>query len=191
MHLFTLDLADTVFLACMLIGVVLLLLTVLLDDIFSGVFEAFDFDIGDGSALPVVLGFVAMFGAGGLIGTQTLGLSSAGASFLGVGAGVVGAGLVYLVYGMLKRMEAPGAFSRSDLIGHVGRVDLPIKANGDGSINISYSGLSHTFAATSAQDLPSGAVVTVTAVAGTTLVVSSPLPPQDNNVLEPTITEGS
>ncbi|HEY2597110.1 MAG TPA: hypothetical protein VGJ79_01380, partial [Candidatus Dormibacteraeota bacterium] len=59
--------ADLVFGICLLAGGGLLLLTLVLDDIFSGVLGAIHlgFDVAGVSPTPMLLGFIAMFGVGG------------------------------------------------------------------------------------------------------------------------------
>ena len=73
--------ADLVFGACLLIGGGLLLLTLIFDDLFGGVLNAihFGFDLGGVSPTPVLLGFVAMFGVGGLAGLHTFSQGAGGA----------------------------------------------------------------------------------------------------------------
>ena len=58
-----------------------------LDDILGGFLEFLDFDVGGSSLMPILLAFVAMFGIGGLFGTQVLGLSNAAAAVVGVVSG--------------------------------------------------------------------------------------------------------
>ena len=61
---------DLIFVICTLLGGGLLLVTVLVDDILGGVLDALHvgFDIGGVSLMPLLLGFVSMFGVGGLMG---------------------------------------------------------------------------------------------------------------------------
>ncbi len=61
--------ADLVFGVCLLLGGGLLLLTLVVDDIFGGLLGALHlgFDVAGVSPTPLLLGFVAMFGAGGLV----------------------------------------------------------------------------------------------------------------------------
>ena len=93
--------ADLVFLVCALVGGGLLLITVLLDDILGGLLEAFDFDLGGSSLMPILLAFVAMFGIGGLFGTQVLDLSAGMASVVGVIAGLGGGALAWAMFRFL------------------------------------------------------------------------------------------
>lgn len=170
---FTIDVANSVFLVCLVVGGVLLLVTVLLDDILGGLLDAIhlDFDLGGVTLMPLLLAFVAMFGVGGLIGTQALGLSGGAASLVGGVSGLAGAGIVFLLFSALRRAEAPQAFSLTDLVGRTGRVSVGIRANRNGSVLLSYGGASYDLTATAAVDVPAGAPVTVIEVTGGTLIV--------------------
>lgn len=170
----TIDLANTIYVLCVAVGGVLLLLTVLLDDILGGVlgFLHLDFDLGGVTLMPLLLGFVSMFGVGGLFGTQLFGLSAGMASLVGIAFGVVGAGVVSLVFSFLRRAEAPPAFSVEELVGQRGRVSVSIPAGRAGSVLLSYAGGTHNMTATADVDVAAGTIVTVTDIAGSTLVVS-------------------
>ena len=170
---FTIDVANSVFLVCLVVGGVLLLVTVLLDDILGGLLDAIhlDFDLGGVTLMPLLLAFVAMFGVGGLIGTQALGLSGGAASLVGGVSGLAGAGIVFLLFSARRRAEAPQAFSLTDLVGRTGRVSVGIRANRNGSVLLSYGGASYDLTATAAVDVPAGAAVTVIEVTGGTLIV--------------------
>jgi membrane-bound ClpP family serine protease len=169
----TIDLANTIFLICLIAGGVLLLITVLLDDIIGGLldFLSFDFDLGGVSLMPLLFGFVAMFGVGGLIGTQVFELDAGRASLVGAVAGTMGAFLVFAIFGFLRRAEAPEAFSLRDLVGQIGRVSVGIPAGRYGSVYLSYAGESHNLTATAERDIPAGATVQVADVAGSALIV--------------------
>ena len=174
----TIDLANTIFVLCVAVGGVLLLLTVLLDDILGGVLSSLhiDFDLGGVTLMPLLLGFVSMFGVGGLFGTELFSLDAGPASLVGIVFGVVGAGLVSLVFSFLRRAEAPPAFGLRELIGQKGRVSVGIPAGRAGSVLLSYGGGTHDLTATADVEVVAGTVVTVTDVAGSTLVVT-PLTP--------------
>nr|MBA2555819.1 hypothetical protein [Chloroflexota bacterium] len=137
----TIDLAETIFVGCLLIGGGLLLLTILLDDILGGVldFLHLDLNLGGVSLMPILLGFVSMFGVGGLIGTRVFDLGPGGASLVGVTAGALGGGLVAFIFNFLKRAEAPDAFGLRDLVGQKGRVVVGIRAGLSGSVDVSFA----------------------------------------------------
>jgi membrane protein implicated in regulation of membrane protease activity len=171
---FTIDVANTIFIVCLAVGGILLLVTVLLDDLLGGLLDwmNIDFDVGGVSLMPLLLAFVAMFGVGGLIGTEALSLSSGPASLVGAVFGALGTVMVYFLFSLLRRAEAPQAFSLTDLVGRPGRVTVSIRAGHNGSVQLSYGGASHELTATSDTDLAAGAVVSVAAVVGGTLIVT-------------------
>lgn len=171
--MFQIDLADGIFLFCLLVGGGLLLLTVVLDDVIGGMFDALHVGIhvGGVALMPPLLGFVSMFGIGGLIGTQLLGMGTGQASLLGGAAGAIGFALVFGMFAMLRRAEGAEAFSLSELVGQTGRVSVAIPANRYGTVLISYAGSSHNLTATADVDVAPGSSVRVTGIAGTNVIV--------------------
>jgi membrane-bound ClpP family serine protease len=167
--------ADLVFGACLLVGGGLLLLTLIFDDIFGGLLNVIHlgFDLGGVSPTPALLGFIAMFGVGGLLGLHSLGMGPGGASLVGVVAGALGAGVVVGAFRVLGAAQSTEAFSLQDMIGSTGRVSVGIPASRFGTVLISFAGASHNMTATADVDIPAGRVVKVVAVAGTNLVVES------------------
>ena len=172
--LITIDLANTIFGLCVAVGGILLLVTVLLDDVLGGLldFLHLGFDLGGVTLMPLLLGFVSMFGVGGLFGTLLFKLDAGPASILGLVFGFVGAGIVWAVFSALRRAEAPSAFALNDVVGQRGRVTVSIRAGKNGSVLLSHGGATLDLSATADIDIPAGSVVTVTDVAGSTLVVA-------------------
>jgi membrane protein implicated in regulation of membrane protease activity len=171
--LLDLDLANAIFLFCLVLGGGLLLVTVLLDEIVGGLLDAvgLGFDIGGVTLMLPLLGFVAMFGVGGLIGTQVLQLDNGRASLVGAVAGAAGFALVFGMFSVLRRSESAPAFSLGELVGQTGRVNVAIPARRFGSVFVSYAGASHNLTATADADVPSGAAVRIVSVAGSNIVV--------------------
>ncbi len=149
--------ADMIFLVCALVGGGLLLITVLLDDIFGGLLEFLDFDVGGSSLMPMLLAFVAMFGIGGLFGTQVLELSSAGAAVVGVLAGVAGAALAFGMFRFLRNSVTESPFSQEDLVGREAYVSVAIPKTAWGTISMEVEGMTQEFRATSSTDIDRGA----------------------------------
>src|ERR1700747_148136 len=89
--------ADIVFGTCLLVGGALLLLTLIVDDIFGGLLGAIHlgFDVAGVSPTPLLLGFISMFGVGGLFGLHSLGLGPGPATLSGVVAGLLGSRVVF------------------------------------------------------------------------------------------------
>jgi membrane protein implicated in regulation of membrane protease activity len=159
---------DFIFVVCALIGGGLLLITVLVDDLLGAVF---DFDVGGVSLMPLLLSFISMFGVGGLFATQVLDVHGGAAAAWGAGFGLVGIGLAYGIFRTLRRAEAPEPFSTSDLIGQDAYVQVGIPAHRYGSVLVKAEGQTHEFSATSPTEIPTGAVVRITGVAGSGLIV--------------------
>jgi membrane protein implicated in regulation of membrane protease activity len=171
--------ADLVFGVCLLIGGALLLLTLIVDDVFGGLLGALHlgFDVAGVSPTPMLLGFIAMFGVGGLFGLHSLGQGPGVATLTGGIAGLLGAGVVFGAFKALRQAESSDAFSLEDMVGSTGRVSVAIPANRFGSVLISFAGASHNMTATADAEIPAGKVVKVVAVAGTNLVVAAnPVP---------------
>ncbi len=169
-----LSVADLVFGVCLLLGGALLLMTLIFDDIFGGLLGAIHlgFDVAGVSPTPMLLGFVAMFGVGGLFGIHSLGLGVGGGTLVGVVAGALGAGVVFAAFKVLRQAESTDTFSLQDMVGSTARVSVAIPANRFGSVLLSFAGASHNMTATADADIPAGRVVKVIAVAGGNLVVA-------------------
>jgi membrane-bound ClpP family serine protease len=167
--------ADLVFGACLLFGGGLLLLTLIVDDIFGGLLGAIHigFDVAGVSPTPMLLGFIAMFGVGGLFGLHSLNAGPGGATVVGVISGLIGAGVVFGAFKALRSAESTETFSLQDMIGSTGRISVGIPANKFGSVLISFAGASHNLTATADVEIPAGHDVKVIAVAGTNLVVEA------------------
>jgi membrane-bound ClpP family serine protease len=169
--------ADLVFGICLLVGGAMLVLTLVVDDIFGGLLGAIHlgFDVAGVSPTPMLLGFIAMFGVGGLFGLHSIGAGVGVATLAGVVAGAVGSGVVFAAFKVLKQAESSDTFSLQEMIGATGRVSVGIPANHFGTVLISFAGASHNMTATADAEIPAGRSVKVVAVAGTNLVVA-PVP---------------
>jgi membrane protein implicated in regulation of membrane protease activity len=152
----------------------LLLLTLIVDDIFGGLLSAIHlgFEVAGVSPTPMLLGFIAMFGVGGLFGLHSLALGSGGATLIAVLAGSLGAGVVFGAFKVLRQAESTDTFSLQDMVGSTGRVSVGIPAGHFGTVLISFAGGSHNMTATADMEIPAGTVVKVVSVAGTNLVVA-------------------
>jgi membrane protein implicated in regulation of membrane protease activity len=184
---------DLIFVVCTLVGGGLLLITVVVDDILGGVLDALHigFDIGGVSLMPLLLGFVSMFGVGGLFATQVLGLHAGPAAIVGTIGGAIGFLIVFVMFSALRRSEGANPFSTSSLVGRPASVSVSIPAGRFGSVLIKAEGQTHEFTATAAVDLPTGTPVTVTGTAGTGLIVAPIQAPQASSGGEPANTAGS
>jgi len=170
----TVPVEDLVFILCTLVGGGLLLVTVLVDDILGGVLDALHigFDIGGVSLMPLALGFVSMFGVGGLFATQVLDVHGGQAAVIGTVSGALGFGIVFVMFTLLKRSEGRNPFSTATLVGKTASVAVAIPAGRFGSVWVKAEGQTHEFGATASVDIPAGSTVTVTGIAGTGLIVA-------------------
>ena len=169
----TVPVEDLVFIVCALVGGGLLLITIVFDDILGGIFEALHLgvEIGGTSLAPLLIAFVAMFGVGGLFATQLLDVHGGPAAGVGGAFGLVGVGIVYALFSTFRRAEGASPFSLEDLVGRQASVAVGITPGRSGSVYVRAEGQTHEYSATATADLPSGSLVTVTAVAGSGLVV--------------------
>ena len=154
------------------LGLIVLAISVVLGDIF----DFFDIDIGD-SGLPIVPVFfaaMATFGAGGLIAIEAFGFGSGGSIAVGLGTGVGGAVLAGLLFFFLRRQEAGDGFEMSQLVGQRGRVTLAVGPGKVGRVAVSFGGLTRSFSAGSAEEIPPGEDIVVTDVVGHTIKVARP-----------------
>ena len=92
------------------------MLTLILDDIFSGVLGAvhMGFDVAGVSPTPMLLGFISMFGVGGLLGLHGLDAGVGGATLAGIVAGVLGSVVVFAAFKLTvdARVDAIEATSK-------------------------------------------------------------------------------
>lgn len=167
----TIPIEDWVFGVAALIGGVLLLVTVVFDDVLGGLLDGFGFDIGGTSITPILLGFVGMFGAGGLFATQLLDMHAGPAAIVGIIAGFGGAALAGAIFGVLRRSESEEPFKLADLVGDSAYVSVAIPAGRYGSVLVKAEGQTHEFSATADGDVAAGRTVTITGTAGNGLIV--------------------
>ena len=164
---------------CALIGGGLLLVTVLVDDVIGA---AFDFDFGGVSLMPLLLAFVSMFGVGGLFATQMLDIHGGQAGLVGGLFGLGGFGIAYGLFSVLRRSEAPPAFSTRDLVGRDAYVAVGIPAGRNGSVLVKAEGMTHEFSATAATEIAAGTTVRISGVAGAGLIVEPITAPAGTDV---------
>ena len=169
--MFDTSVADLVFLLCALVGGGLLLLTVLLDDIIGGLLDFLDFDVGGTSLMPMLLAFIAMFGIGGLFGTQVLDLSGGMASIVGIIAGSLAAVGAWAMFRVLRNSVTESPFSQDDLVGREAYVAVAIPKTAWGTVSMEVEGTTQEFRATSSTDIPRGEMARITGVAGRGLIV--------------------
>ena len=171
------DLANAAFLFCLGIGGILLLLAVLLDDELGSFLDYLRLrqKVAGAPLGAYILGFVTMFGVGGLFGTQILHASAAPSTAVALVFAIAGLVLVWAAYALTRRRsQAQPGPGLDDLIGHRGRVSSSIRAGNSGAVSLALADSNLEFPATSDTDIPAGSLIVVTEVdsAGSGLVVT-------------------
>ena len=172
----TIPIEDFIFAVATLVGGVLLLITVVFDDILGGILDAFGLEVGGTSVTPLLLGFIAMFGAGGLLATQVFDIHGGQAALVATVFGIVGAGIAGGLFAWLRRSESEEPFSLEDLVG-----EIRLRERRDPGRSLRHrDGARRRPGARVRGDLaaevPSGSTVSVVGVAGTGLIVEAAAP---------------
>jgi membrane protein implicated in regulation of membrane protease activity len=174
----TIPIEDFVFVVCALVGGGLLLVIVFVDDVVSGFLDAVHvgFAVGGVSLVPPSVACVASFGVGGIVATQTLDAHGVQAALVGIGFGGAGFGVALGLYRLFTGARGSRPFGLGDLVGMEAAVSVAIPAGRHGSVYVQVAGQTHEISATAAMDLPAGAIVRVTGVAGAALIVAPAVP---------------
>jgi membrane protein implicated in regulation of membrane protease activity len=133
-------------------------------------------DTGPGPSIfsaRVMAAFLTAFGGGGVI-SRYYHLSHPASSGVGIGSGVVLAGLVYQFARILHSQQASSEVRMSGLIGKSAEVTVPIPKGGVGQITVVAWGERSTQIARSADGgaIPNGTEVVITDLRGDSLVVT-------------------
>ncbi|MEU6547015.1 hypothetical protein [Streptomyces sp. NPDC046859] len=131
------------FLGLGIAGVVLLALSLIFDGVLEGLLDgvgALDGLFDGWLSLPVIAGFVSMFGFSGAIVVGTTGFGAIGATAVGVPAGVATAWLTYRLSRALLSDQSGAAPRDDDLIGAAGSVVTAIPADGYGEVLVHLAG---------------------------------------------------
>jgi membrane protein implicated in regulation of membrane protease activity len=168
------SLEDIVYVACGLIGLVLAAATVALGDQLGELLDRAGVGVETARApvAALLIGFIGLFGAGGLVAVRVLGIHGGFAVLAGLIAGVVGAVAAGALSGYVRAAESPGAPSMRELVGRPASVAVAIAAGRFGSVYVRAEGRTHEYSATAPSDIPVGAHVTVTGAVGNGLVVA-------------------
>src|SRR6266567_4639690 len=131
----------------------------------------------DATGMPVLLGFLAMFGIGGLFGAAAFGLGPAGRTVVALAFGAFGAGVGFAIFAALRRAEGREPTALRDLVGRKATVTVSIGERGHGTIALTYDGAIQTLAATAAAPIARGREVEILGVHGMAVTVRSLPPP--------------
>jgi membrane protein implicated in regulation of membrane protease activity len=164
----------TVFLVLGVVGLVLLLVSLVLGDVFDGIFDALPSDVFSSA---VIGGFVSAFGFGAAL-SQGLGASTPLAVVVGV---VVGAAFAWFA-GWLTRVVRGGGsdatVTTEDTVGRDAKVVTGIPQGGFGVVRVQVGGHSLQLNARADTPVEPGTEVYVTAVLSPTAVAVAPVHPE-------------
>ena len=125
---------------------------------------------------PMILGFLAMFGIGGLFGVA-LGADIAVQTLLALAAGSAASLLVAAIFSALHRAQGREPTALRDLVGRSARVVVSIGHNVRGTVALTYDGAVQTLPAIADSDVSRGQEVVIVAVRGMAVAVRSLPPP--------------
>ncbi|GAA1423198.1 hypothetical protein GCM10009601_25930 [Streptomyces thermospinosisporus] len=164
------------FLGLGIAGLVLLALSLIFDGLLEGLLDGVLDGLFDGwLSLPVIAGFVSMLGFGGAVALATTGLGAAGATAIGVPAGI-GAAWLTLRFTQVLMRDDPAATPRGgDLVGSPGSVVTAIPADGYGEVLVHLAGQPLKLAAKCSVPVDRGAEVWVESSPTPTSVVVRPV----------------
>ena len=131
----------------------------------------------DATAMPVLLGFLAMFGIGGLFGAVAFGFGPAGRTAVALTFGAFGAGVAFAIFAALRRAEGHEPTALRDLVGRKARVTVSIGERGHGTVALTYDGALQTLPATARTPIARGREVEILGVHGMAVTVRSLPPP--------------
>jgi len=175
------DTAATAFTVIGGVGLLIVLATLVLGEVFDGLFGAIDVDAGGGVfSAPVIGSFLAAFGFGAALIMTSTGASATTGALGGLASGMVVGGLALLLTRSLINMPTDETVTTRGLEGTPGIVITPIPAQGYGEVTIRHHGEQRKYNAMAAEDLPVGTPVEVTGVlSASAVVVSSTASPSD------------
>jgi membrane-bound ClpP family serine protease len=154
-----------------LVGLALVGISLVLGDLFDGVFDAL---AGDVFSSAVVGGFVSAFGFGAAL-MQGLGAAAVVAVPVGIAAGlVVGWGAWWLTR-LVKDGGSDATLTPEDALGRAGRVITGIPTEGYGTVRLMIGGHSVQLNAKAAAPVEPGTEVHVTEILSPTAVLVAPV----------------
>lgn len=162
----------TAFLVVGAVGLLIVIASFVLDDLFEGVFDALDIDVGGGLfSTPVIGSFLAAFGFAGAL---VLASTSAGptlAAVVGLGAGGVMGGAALAITRALINMPTDEPVRLSDIVGKEAVVVSSIPDGGLGEVSLVHAGQRMKLNARADGPIARGAAVVITAVQSASSVV--------------------
>ncbi|MEX1162115.1 MAG: hypothetical protein WEB03_00900 [Nitriliruptor sp.] len=170
--------AVTAFIVIGAIGLLLLLASLVLGEVFDGLFGAFDVDAGGGVFSGPVLGaFLAAFGFGAALIMFSTGVGATAGALGGLASGLVLGGLSLLMMRSLVNMPTDETATTQGLEGSPAIVITTIPDEGYGEVTVRHHGEQRKYNARAAERITAGTQVWVTAVLSTSALLVSASPP--------------
>lgn len=173
------DNAMAAFIVIGAIGLVLLLASLLLGEVFDGLLGAFEIDTGGGGIFsgPVLGAFLASFGFGAALIMFATGVGATAGALGGLASGFVLGGLSLLMMRSLVNMPTDETVTTRGIEGSPAIVITPIPGEGYGEVTVRHHGEQRKYNARAGEPIPAGAQVWVTAVLSTSAVLVATTPP--------------
>lgn len=160
------------------VGLALLLLSLVLGEIFDGLFGALDLDFGGGIfSGPVIGAFLASFGFGAALIMFGTGVGATAGAFGGLASGVVVGGLALVMMRSLVNMPTDETATTAGLEGTPGIVITTIPEEGYGEVTVRHHGEQRKYNARAGERIAAGTQVWVTGVLSTSALLVAPTPP--------------
>ena len=167
----------TIFLIIGAIGMLFLLISLIVGDIFEalhidfGLDASHDFGVFDSRVIAV---FLTAFGGFGAIGVQ-LGLGAIGSTLAGLGGGVIFGGLIALFAKFLTNQQASSSVSADQLVGRAAQVTVAIKPDqiGQITVRVGEERVEKLARAKNGTEIKTGAIVRIESIAGDSVLVSA------------------
>jgi membrane protein implicated in regulation of membrane protease activity len=141
------------------VGALLLLITLVFDDVIDDLVPGLDFISG-----PVVGAFLVAFGAFGWYLDAGPELPLPLAALIALAAGVLFGGFAFRFSHLLAHQPTDATPTTESLVGRSARVVTPVRANGIGEVIVELGGAPTKYSATADNDLATGTAVVVIAV---------------------------
>jgi hypothetical protein len=161
----------TVFLVVGVVGLVLLMLSLVIGDVFDGAFDALTGDWVSSAALG---GFVAALGFGAAVADAT-GAPGAVTGAVGVVAGLLAGWFAAWLTRVVKHGGSDATPSADDAVGRDATVLTAIPADGFGTVKVVLGGHSLRYNARAEEPIEAGTPVHVTGVLSPTAVSVAPV----------------
>ncbi|MFE3653987.1 hypothetical protein ACFXO2_40480 [Streptomyces sp. NPDC059152] len=156
-------------------GIAVLALSLIFDGVLEGLFGGVLDGLDGLLSLPVIAGFLSMFGFAGAIVWGGTGLGAWPAIGVGLAAGAAAGGATWKFSRALMRDRTGSAPRREDLVGTAGSVVTAIPADGYGEVLLRLAGHPVKLAARSADPVARGAEIWVEASLSSTSVSVRPV----------------